>query len=123
MNPWPRKEETKIMEQNENYYTIVSQLMQFITDNFPLTEGDSLNPEDNLIEEGVLDSLGLFGVIEFIEESFGFEVANEDVVIENFGSVASMAQYILGVAKGVGEAGLEKPNSGVSDLGCSTVTT
>jgi len=76
---------------------IVKALAGFIcsSDNGWQVDSSSLDVEGNLIEDGIIDSLGLFSVIGFIEEAFDFTVANEDVVTENFGSIASMARYVL----------------------------
>jgi acyl carrier protein len=54
-----------------------------------LREGDPtpLTPEGSLLEAGILDSLGLFQLIAFLEETFGVTIAPEDLLAENFQSV------------------------------------
>ena len=76
---------------------IVRALAGFIcsSDNGRDVDPSSLDIEGDLIEDGIIDSLGLFSIIGFMEETFGVTVANEDVVTENFGSITSMARYVL----------------------------
>lgn len=50
--------------------------------------------EGNLVEEGVVDSLGIMALISFIDEQFGAKIKPEDVVVENFHSVAAIARLV-----------------------------
>ena len=50
--------------------------------------------ESNLVEEGVVDSLGIMALISFIDEQFGAKIKPEDVVVENFQSVAAIARLV-----------------------------
>lgn len=43
---------------------------------------------------GVIDSLGLFDVVEFIEREFGVEVAAADFNPQRFASIRSMLDFI-----------------------------
>lgn len=47
-----------------------------------------------LIENHVLDSLGLFTLVSFVEEQFGVEVGDEELVPENFGTLGSITAFI-----------------------------
>jgi len=59
----------------------------------PATVLDSRFP---LVQEGVVDSLGIFRLIGFIENTFGIPVAPEDVVVENFATVDAITSFITG---------------------------
>lgn len=48
----------------------------------------------NLVEEGVVDSLGIMTLIAFVEKQFGARIRPEDVVVENFSTVAAIAQLV-----------------------------
>jgi acyl carrier protein len=47
-----------------------------------------------MLESGIVDSLGLLTIIAYLEETFGIRVNDEEVVIDNFGSVDSMVAYL-----------------------------
>lgn len=54
----------------------------------------SLKDDDSLLAKGILDSLGILKLTTFIEESFGVPVGDEDLVPENFETIASLRRFI-----------------------------
>ncbi|HEX6454432.1 MAG TPA: acyl carrier protein [Trebonia sp.] len=53
-----------------------------------------LSNETLLLEEGILDSLGLLQLVVFLEERFGITVDETDLVPENFASVETICAYL-----------------------------
>ncbi len=49
-----------------------------------------------LIEDHILDSLGLLRLVTRLESEFGITIRDEDAVIANFGSIARIAAYVQG---------------------------
>lgn len=47
-----------------------------------------------LIEEDILDSFGIFTLIDFIEQRFGAVVPEEQITLENFGTVGDIARTV-----------------------------
>jgi acyl carrier protein len=45
---------------------------------------DDLEDHTNLVEEDILDSLGIFSMIEFLEAKYEIEIDPAEVVLENF---------------------------------------
>ncbi len=64
----------------------------FIVTTFP---GDDTAPglDMDLLEAGVIDSIGVLTLVTWLEETFGFLVDDEDVVPENLGSIAGITAY------------------------------
>lgn len=56
--------------------------------------GVNLDVTFSLIENGVLDSLGIMKLIQFIEERFSFSIKDEDILPENFENIESISQFI-----------------------------
>lgn len=54
----------------------------------------NLNEDDDLLNTGILDSLGILQLVAFIEERFGIQVREEDVTYENFMSINALANYL-----------------------------
>ena len=51
--------------------------------------------DDTLIfEEGILDSMGLLFLIEFLQEEFNLTTSDEELVVENFQSINSIIAFI-----------------------------
>lgn len=72
-----------------------AQVKDFIVANFLFGEnGDNLNADDSFLETGVIDSTGILEVVAWIEETFGFRVADADLVPENFDSISRLGNYI-----------------------------
>jgi len=56
---------------------------------------DSLEGESSsLIEAGVIDSLGIQKLIAFVEREFSIKIRDEDIVPENFDSVATIYELV-----------------------------
>jgi acyl carrier protein len=53
-----------------------------------------LSNETLLLEEGILDSLGLLQLVVFLEERFGIPVNETDLVPENFASVGTICAFL-----------------------------
>ena len=69
-------------------------LIEYITKELSVGRAKQIRPSDNLLETGILDSLGLMQLVVFIEEKLGVKVPDEDVVIENFSSVDALTGYL-----------------------------
>ena len=53
-----------------------------------------LDSDEDLLNAGIIDSLGILRMVAFMEERFGVRVPDEDVVFENFQSVRAMTRYV-----------------------------
>ena len=52
-----------------------------------------LSRSDNLLELGVVDSLGILKLSAFLEEAFGIRVADDDLLPEYFESLDAITKY------------------------------
>ncbi|MGO9376870.1 MAG: acyl carrier protein [Syntrophobacteraceae bacterium] len=57
-------------------------------------EGKSLGPDEDLLERGLIDSLGMMKLIVFIEETSGITVNDEEIIPDNFQTLNSMVKFI-----------------------------
>jgi len=53
-----------------------------------------LHDDDSLIEKGVLDSLALLNLLSFIEEKTGVRIPDDEVMLENFETVAAIERTV-----------------------------
>jgi acyl carrier protein len=58
------------------------------------TQEMPLSDDSNLIDAGIIDSLGVMTMLSFLEEQFSIQIANEDLVPENFSSISSIVATI-----------------------------
>jgi len=54
----------------------------------------SLAPDEDLLEQGIIDSLGIMKLVLFLEESYGIRVNDQDIIPENFQCLSSMVKYV-----------------------------
>lgn len=53
-----------------------------------------LSDEDQLIEKGIIDSMGIMSLLSFLEEKFSLQIPGEDLLPENFASIATITNLI-----------------------------
>lgn len=69
-------------------------IQKFILDELAKGRKKTIDVNDDLLGEGIIDSLGILQLVAFIEEKFNYVVPDEDVVIENFMSVNALSHYL-----------------------------
>ena len=52
------------------------------------------SPESQLIESGAIDSLGLLQIVGFVENEFGVEIMDEELVPGHFQTVGAIAELV-----------------------------
>jgi acyl carrier protein len=86
--------------------SIEQDVRRFLTENFPLsTDGFSLTGNDSLLEAGVIDSVGVLELMEFIESTYGIEIPDSDVLPENLDSIDAITRYVTAKRGGAGADG------------------
>jgi acyl carrier protein len=69
-------------------------LADYITKELAKGRATTIRPEDDLLSAGIIDSLGILQLVSFVEKQFGIQIPDEDVVLENFQSVAALSAYL-----------------------------
>ncbi len=54
-------------------------------------------PEDDLLGSGLVESMSMMRLIQFIEEAYDLKVAPQEMTIENFMTVEAIVQFITRV--------------------------
>jgi len=74
---------------------IIRLLTEFIVNEVaPARPARAPAPNDPIVESGLVDSLGLFKVIGFVEDEFSVKVAPEEILMENFATVNAITRLI-----------------------------
>ncbi len=81
-------DDVEVADPRSRIRTFLAENLLFSTDGFPY--GD----EESLLETGVVDSTGILELVLFVEETFGLQVPDDDVIPDHFDSVARLAAYI-----------------------------
>jgi acyl carrier protein len=60
----------------------------------PATGRTHLDDDDDLIDSGVVDSLGIFQLVAFLEEKFGVVIADSEITPDNFATIARIERLV-----------------------------
>lgn len=69
-------------------------IRSFVVLKFPLARKRNVTDTDLLLETGVLDSLGILDVVQFIEAEFGLHVEDDELLPENFQSIQRLTEFV-----------------------------
>jgi acyl carrier protein len=56
--------------------------------------GFGYDDDASFLQEGIVDSVGVLELVLFVEETFGVEVNDQEIIPDNFDSVDKLANYI-----------------------------
>ena len=71
-----------------------AEILAFVYDHFPVARKKAVTKEDSLLESGIIDSLGIMEIVNFLVEEKAVEIDEDDLVPENFDSVTHIAQLV-----------------------------
>ena len=68
----------------------VDQIRDYVVRTF----GKTVGPDDSLLDSGLVDSAGIFELVNFLEETFAVKIEDEEIVPEHFETSAMVAAFI-----------------------------
>lgn len=75
--------------------TVLEALEKFLLAEVAVDLGrESLDPDEDLLEQRIIDSMAILKLVLFMEQTFGIEVKDEDIVPENFQSLNSTVKFV-----------------------------
>lgn len=80
-----------------NKEQVAATVKQFITEAFLYDRTNvMLAPDFQLITQGVIDSMGIFRLITFLEKEFNITIEPTEIEFENFATIEAIATLIAG---------------------------
>jgi acyl carrier protein len=70
------------------------QIREFILEKFPLARKHQLKDSDTLLESGILDSLGVLDLVNFLEREFSVGVVDDELIPENFQTIDRISAFV-----------------------------
>lgn len=74
--------------------SISDQVKQFFMDNEYLKSDDSLKGSDSLLENGIIDSVGMLSLVDFLENKYSIKIDEDDLMPENFDTLDAIEEYV-----------------------------
>ncbi len=79
--------------ENSKLMIMKDKIRNFIAET-TFTESEKISDNIMIFDEGIFDSMGLLGLINFLEEEFGVITDDTELVEENFGNVERIASFV-----------------------------
>ncbi|MBC8186574.1 acyl carrier protein [candidate division KSB1 bacterium] len=73
---------------------MVDELKKFLIEQKYLENADELGVDDSLLEQGVIDSVGIQQLVNFLEEKYKIKVEEDDLMPDNFDSLSAIEEYV-----------------------------
>ena len=67
---------------------------KFIFEEFPLANKLKIENDDSILENGIVDSMGILEIVTFMEKEFQILVSDEELLPENFSSISNIVAFI-----------------------------
>jgi acyl carrier protein len=74
--------------------TTRNHIRQFILERFPSARKRNLSDGDPLLQNGLIDSMGILEVVEFLESKFGVQFSDDELLPENFESISRLTAFV-----------------------------
>ena len=81
-------------------------IKDFLIEKFPLARKRGITFQDDLLESGILDSLGILDLVAFVEQNFGILLSDDELLPENFQTIERLSAFV--VSKSASEASQQK---------------
>src|SRR5262249_22840001 len=80
---------------NSMSHDVEARIRAFIPENFMIgQDATALGSEDSFLDSGIIDSTGVLELISFLEEAFGIQVEDEEMIPSNLDSIANLQRFI-----------------------------
>jgi acyl carrier protein len=74
---------------------VLDRVRAFVRQTFMYAQPDAPLADDVLLlQRGVIDSMGVVELIEFIQGEFGIKIPDEDITEDHLGSLGAIADYV-----------------------------
>lgn len=74
---------------------IVRETRAYVIENFLYMRPDFIPADDDsLLGQGIVDSMGVMELVQYLERAFGVQVGEDEITEENFGTLAAIGRYV-----------------------------
>jgi acyl carrier protein len=70
------------------------EIRNYIVDNMLFGDGKRLHDDISFQESGILDSIGFLELITFVEKRFGIEIADRELIPDDFDTLRKISRFV-----------------------------
>ncbi len=85
----------ELAEMGVRMQEVAQEIRGFVVDNFLFGEGDGrFSNQDSFLDKGLIDSMGILTLVEFVKEKYAIPVEDEDLIPDNWDSVQLITNFV-----------------------------
>ncbi len=73
---------------------LTKEIRSFVVETFLLGQADRLRDDASFLGEGIIDSTGILELVAFIEERYGIQIQDHELIPENLDSIGNVAVFL-----------------------------
>jgi acyl carrier protein len=82
-----------------NEHNVLEQARDFVVENFMyMRKVKTIGDDESLLRTGVISSLGMMEVVEWVETTFGVTVDPDEITEQNFDTLRGIARFVASKA-------------------------
>lgn len=74
--------------------SITARIRTYLVEHFPSVRDHAFGDEDQLLANGILDSLGVLDLVGYLEKEFEITVSDDDLVPEHFETLRRLTVFV-----------------------------
>jgi acyl carrier protein len=79
---------------------VKDQIRQYVLEEFAKTKGiNQITDEEVLTKNGIIDSMGIFRLVSFLEDTFKIRVGDEEITHDNLESIDAIERLVIAKSK------------------------
>ena len=67
---------------------------RFIVENFLFGRSEGFTDEQSFLDSGIIDSTGILELVAFLEETYGLQVNDEELIPDNLDSINKISGFL-----------------------------
>lgn len=75
---------------------VKDQIREFVLENARSKGVNEVSDAESLMESGIIDSLGIFRLVAFLEDTFRVRISDDEIIHENFQSINEIERFVSG---------------------------
>jgi len=75
---------------------VKDQIREFVLENARSKGINEVSDEESLMESGIIDSLGIFRLVAFLEDNFRVRISDDEIIHENVQSINQSERVVSG---------------------------
>jgi acyl carrier protein len=75
--------------------SIKDQIREFVKESAQSKGVTVVSDDESLAKTGIIDSVGIFRLVSFLEEAFSIRIADEEIVHDNFQTINEIERFVM----------------------------